>query len=62
MKVAKDKKMKGMVMDPATVNFTSYKGSINSALDAINAPEQLALQTAILVKPNLINSLKFPVF
>jgi len=50
-----------MVMDPATVNFTSYKKSINGALDAINAPEQLALQTAILIKPNLINRSPHPI-
>ncbi len=48
-------------MGPVTVNFTSYKKTINSALDAINAHEQLSSQTAILIKPNLINSSPHPI-
>jgi len=48
-------------MEPAIVDFTSYKKSINCALDAINAGERLASQAAILIKPNLINSSPHPI-
>ena len=48
-------------MDLVTVDFTSYKKSINNALDAISAHEHLASQTAILIKPNIINSSPHPI-
>lgn len=48
-------------MELITVDFTSYKKTINSALDAINAHDHLASQTAILIKPNLINSSPHPI-
>ncbi len=48
-------------MDLVTVDFTSFKNSINNALDAINARDHLSSQTAILIKPNLINSSPHPI-
>ena len=48
-------------MDPVTVDFISYKKSIKSCLDAINAPEHLARQKAIMIKPNLVNSSPHPI-
>ena len=48
-------------MKCVTVEFTTYKQSIHQALDAINASECLASQTAILIKPNLINSSPHPI-
>lgn len=48
-------------MDIVTVDFTSYETSINRALDAIEAYERLSLQTAILIKPNLINNSPHPI-
>lgn len=50
-----------MAMDLIDVDFTSYKVTINNALDAINVNERLASQTAILIKPNLINSSPHPI-
>lgn len=48
-------------MDLKVVDFTSYEKSINSVLDAINVHERLAAQTAVLIKPNLINSSPHPI-
>jgi uncharacterized protein (DUF362 family) len=48
-------------MQSAIVDFYSYQESIAAALDAINAGETLARQTAILLKPNLINASPHPV-
>ncbi|MFT5697397.1 MAG: hypothetical protein ACI8ZB_000245 [Desulforhopalus sp.] len=48
-------------MDLAKEDFTSYKVTIEKALDRINADKVLALQSAILIKPNLINSSPHPI-
>ncbi len=48
-------------MDAAIVEFTSYPESVRIALDEINAHEILAQQSAILIKPNLVNSSPHPV-
>lgn len=50
-----------MAMNLQIIDFTSYRKSIGTALDAINAHEQLASQTAVLIKPNLINSSPHPI-
>ncbi|MCP4104241.1 MAG: DUF362 domain-containing protein [Desulfobacteraceae bacterium] len=44
-----------------TTDFTSYKESVFDALNAIEACETLEKQTAILIKPNLINTSPHPV-
>jgi len=41
--------------------FTSYKASIKTALDAIEAETFLANEAKVLIKPNLVNSMPFPV-
>ena len=43
------------------VEFTTYEASVPEALDAVGAPELLAKQTAVMVKPNLINSSPPPI-
>ncbi len=48
-------------MNLISVDFTSYQQSINQALDAIDAPKCLAVQAAILLKPNLINASPHPI-
>lgn len=48
-------------MQLAVVDFYSYHESICQALDAIKAGETLANQSAILLKPNLINASPHPV-
>lgn len=48
-------------MDIITVEFESYEKSINDALDAISAEEHIAGQTAILIKPNLVNDSPYPI-
>lgn len=48
-------------MQLAIVDFYSYRESIFEALDAINAADTLAKQSAILLKPNLINASHHPV-
>lgn len=48
-------------MTVALVNFESYSKSITEALDLICAREKIAKQSAILIKPNLINSSPYPV-
>ncbi len=48
-------------MEMATVEFRSYHESVTAALDQINAGTVLAKQSAILIKPNLINDSPHPV-
>lgn len=48
-------------MNLAIVDFYSYNESVPEALDKINASESLAKQSAILIKPNLVNSTPHPV-
>lgn len=48
-------------MNIVTVDFQSYENSIPNALDAIAAHEQIARQSKILIKPNLINSSPHPI-
>jgi uncharacterized protein (DUF362 family) len=45
----------------AEIEFTSYRESVAEVLDAIGAAEVLRGQTAVLVKPNLINASPFPI-
>jgi len=45
----------------AEIEFSSYPKSVAEALDAIGAAEILGRQTAILIKPNLVNASPFPV-
>lgn len=48
-------------MTIAIVPFTSYAESVPAALDEIGAGERLAEQTAVLIKPNLVNASPPPV-
>lgn len=48
-------------MATATVDFTSYSQSITAALDEIDAKKILSDQSAILIKPNLVNASPHPV-
>ncbi len=48
-------------MDIVTVDFESYEKSISAALDAIAAHERLAEQSAVLIKPNLVNDSPHPI-
>ena len=48
-------------MHLATVDFHSYYESVTVALDSIGARKMLAKQSAILIKPNLINASPHPV-
>lgn len=48
-------------MEIATIEFRSYHESVAAALDQINAATVLAKQSAILIKPNLINDSPHPV-
>lgn len=48
-------------MNPVTIDFSSYGESVTEALDIIGAREVLARQSAILIKPNLINTSPHPV-
>ncbi|MCP4133930.1 MAG: DUF362 domain-containing protein [bacterium] len=41
--------------------FTSFKESVPAALDGVKARDILAAQTAILVKPNLVNTAPHPI-
>jgi len=43
------------------IEFVSYAESVSKALDAIGAGEVLGKQTAILIKPNLVNASPFPI-
>ena len=47
--------------DIAEIEFVSYSESVPKALDAIGAGKALKQQTAVLVKPNLINASPFPI-
>ena len=44
-----------------TIDFVSYRETVFAALDGIGAGEILAGQSAVLIKPNLINSSPHPV-
>lgn len=48
-------------MTLATVDFTSYHESVPAALEKIDAGKTLSKQSAILIKPNLINATPHPV-
>lgn len=48
-------------MTLATVEFTSYHESVPAALEKIGAGKKLAKESAILIKPNLINATPHPV-
>ena len=48
-------------MRSVTIGFRSYKESVYAALDMIDAREILAKQSAILIKPNLVNASRHPV-
>jgi uncharacterized protein (DUF362 family) len=45
----------------ASVEFTTWSESVAQALDQLDAGATLALQKAVLVKPNLVNSMSPPV-
>ena len=47
--------------DLAEIEFVSYQQSVPRALDAIGAAAALKEQTAVLIKPNLINASPFPI-
>ena len=47
--------------DLAEIEFVSYRESVPKALDIIGAGEVLKEQTAVLIKPNLINASPFPI-
>ena len=47
--------------DTAQIEFVSYRDSIPRVLDAIGAAGVLKEQTAVLIKPNLVNASAFPV-
>jgi len=48
-------------MEVVTIEFESYEGSINEALDALAAHERLADIPALLIKPNLVNDSPPPI-
>ena len=48
-------------MSLATVEFSTYSESVTAALDSIHAKKQLSEQSAILLKPNLVNASPHPV-
>lgn len=48
-------------MPTATVDFNSYPQSVTAALDEIDAKLTLSEQSAILIKPNLVNASPHPV-
>ncbi len=48
-------------MKTVSVRFTSYAESIKTALDKTGAGEIIKPQSAILVKPNLVNNSPYPV-
>lgn len=45
----------------ARIEFVSYQESVPKLLDAIGADDVLKDQTAVLIKPNLINASAFPI-
>ena len=48
-------------MSETTVEFISYQQSVTEALEGINAKERLVQESAILIKPNLVNATPHPV-
>jgi uncharacterized protein (DUF362 family) len=52
---------KGVTMEFVNVPFTSYTSAIDTALDSIKAFDRIKAQTAILLKPNVINSSPHPI-
>lgn len=48
-------------MDMLEIKFESYEKSVAEALDGVGAAEVLARQTAVMVKPNLVNASPFPI-
>lgn len=50
-----------MNSEPVSIEFASYEESVPQALDAIGVREALAAQTAVLIKPNLVNASPPPV-
>jgi uncharacterized protein (DUF362 family) len=49
------------MVNESIVEFHSYPDSVKEVLDAFNAPEILGKQKQIIVKPNLVDSIPFPV-
>lgn len=49
------------MIDTTMTEFTSYKDSIKQALDIIKADKVLSAETKILIKPNLVNDMPFPI-
>ena len=50
-----------MTMDLAIIDFESYESSVKKALDAIGADKRIEGQSAILIKPNLVNDSPHPI-
>jgi len=48
-------------MDIITADFESYEKTTREALDAISAHERISAQSSILIKPNLVNTLPYPI-
>jgi len=48
-------------MPLATVDFHSYPQTVTTVLDAISARQTLSEQSAVLIKPNLVNASPHPV-
>ncbi|MFC1813210.1 DUF362 domain-containing protein [Thermodesulfobacteriota bacterium] len=48
-------------MTVAIVDFHSYSESVTAALDSISARKKLSKQSAVLIKPNLVNASPHPV-
>ena len=48
-------------MDLIEIEFESYNVSVAKALDAAGAAEVLARQSAVMIKPNLVNASPFPI-
>ncbi len=44
-----------------TIDFRSYDESVTAALDEVGVKQTLAKQSAILIKPNLVNASRHPV-
>ena len=47
--------------EPVAVEFVSYEKSVPAALDAVGAAAVLAKQKAVLLKPNIVESLNPPI-
>ena len=48
-------------MELSVVNYRNYRDSVAEAFDSIGAREILSKETAILIKPNLVNSSPHPI-